>query len=236
MSFAYFNGADLRGADLTGSELHFACLLGADLTKAKLCDADFKNARYDKDTIFPKGFVPPESMEWQGPPPGIDLSETPAAPGSMDFDSFFQLLSYKIDAARLSKARAMLKADRFQLFADVKGDALVGIVKSQSDRDLVYSCRLASDGKFSCCTQNLRPCGGLQGALCKHLLVLVIGLTKAGRLDPATVDVWINASKQQKPSIDQNLMSETFLKYKGAEAGEVDWRPTETIPEDYYAL
>jgi hypothetical protein len=31
-------------------------------------------------------------------------------------------------------------------------------------------------------------------------------------------------------------MSATFLRYKGAEAGEVDWRPTETIPEDYYTL
>jgi hypothetical protein len=31
-------------------------------------------------------------------------------------------------------------------------------------------------------------------------------------------------------------MSEALLKYMGAEAGEVDWRPMETIPEDYYAL
>jgi hypothetical protein len=30
-------------------------------------------------------------------------------------------------------------------------------------------------------------------------------------------------------------MSTTFLRYKGAEAGEIDWRPTETMPEDYYA-
>jgi hypothetical protein len=31
-------------------------------------------------------------------------------------------------------------------------------------------------------------------------------------------------------------MTEAFLQYKGAEAGEVDWRPTETIPEDFYAV
>ena len=31
-------------------------------------------------------------------------------------------------------------------------------------------------------------------------------------------------------------MSAIFLRYKGAEAGEIDWRPTETIPEDYYSL
>ena len=73
---------------------------------------------------------------------------------------------------------------KVQLFADVKDDALVGIVKSQSNRDLVYSCRLDQDGSFACCTQNLRPCGGLRGALCKHLLVLIVGLTRAGQLDP----------------------------------------------------
>ena len=59
---------------------------------------------------------------------------------------------------------------------------------------------------------------------------------KSATNDPATVDNWVNASRRQKPAIDKDAMSETFLRYKGAEAGEVDWRPTETIPEDYYAL
>ena len=31
-------------------------------------------------------------------------------------------------------------------------------------------------------------------------------------------------------------MGAVLFKYKGAEAGEIDWRPTETVPEDYYAL
>ena len=31
-------------------------------------------------------------------------------------------------------------------------------------------------------------------------------------------------------------MAATFLKYKGAEAGEIDWRPTESVPEDFYAV
>jgi hypothetical protein len=130
----------------------------------------------------------------------------------------------------------MLKADRFQLYAEVKNDTLVGVVKSQSDPDLVYSCRLGADGAFACCTQNLRPCGGLHGKLCKHLLVLLVGLAKAGQLDPATAEHWAQASRKRHPVLDKDAMSETFLRYKGAEAGEVDWRPTETIPEDYYAL
>jgi hypothetical protein len=130
----------------------------------------------------------------------------------------------------------MLKAERFQLFADLKEDAIAGVVKSQTSNDLVYSCRLAADGSFGCCTQNLRHCGGLRGALCKHLLVLIIGLAKAGELDAATVNHWIELSRSRKPTLDEDAMSATFLRYKGAEAGEVDWRPTETIPEDFYAM
>jgi len=132
--------------------------------------------------------------------------------------------------------KALLKAERFQLFVDVTGDSLTGVVKSQSDPDLVYSCRLCSDGAFACCTQNLNPCGGLRGAPCKHLLVLVVGLAQASEIDAATVDNWLVASEAHKPALDKDAMSETFLRYKGAEAGEIDCRPTETIPEDFYAL
>jgi hypothetical protein len=72
--------------------------------------------------------------------------------------------------------------------------------------------------------------------LCKHLLVLIIGMTKGGELDPTTVNQWIQASRYKKPELDKDTMGETLLRYKGAEAGDVDWRPMETIPEDYYSL
>jgi hypothetical protein len=154
----------------------------------------------------------------------------------MDFDAFFTNLGKKVEIARMRKATAMLKAERFQLFADVTDSSLVGVVKSQTSKDLVYSCRLGSDGRFGCGTQNLKPCGGLQGALCKHLLVLIVGLAKAGKLDPATAYGWAEASQGRAPELDKDALSETFLKHKGAEAGELDWRPTETIPEDFYAM
>src|SRR5439155_3746425 len=123
------------------------------------------------------------------------------------------------DAAKLTKALAMLKAERFRLYAQVASDFLVGVVKSQSDPDLVYSCRLAGDGVYGCCTQNLNVCGGLRGSLCKHLLVLIVGLARGGELDPNLVDQWVLLSQGQKPVLDKDAMSETFLRYKGAEAG-----------------
>jgi hypothetical protein len=159
----------------------------------------------------------------------------PAETGGTNFADLLASLEHK-DPSRMSKALDMLKKERFKLFAQVEGDSIIGVVRSQSEAERVYSCRLTSAGSYACCTQNLNACGGLRGALCKHLLVLIVGLARAGQIDPAVVDAWVKASRAQKPELDRDIMTATFLRHKGAEAGEIDWRPTETIPEDYYAL
>jgi len=153
-----------------------------------------------------------------------------------DIASFLKALELRADVAKIQKATKMLKAEKFQLFNDITDAHMSGVVKSQTDPDLVYACRIESDGQYACCTQNLNICGGLRGSICKHLLVLIIGLVKAGRLDPGTIDGWVAKSRSTKPELNKETMGEIFIRYKGAEAGEVDWRPTETVPEDYYAL
>lgn len=157
-----------------------------------------------------------------------------AAP--IDLPGFIRQLTAGTDPSRMAKVTKMLRAERFQLFSAVTDDHVTGVVKSQTDPGLVYACRLGTSGEFFCCTQNLMHCGGLRGALCKHILVLAIGLAQSGELDPARASAWATASKQHKPALDRDAATATFVRYKGAEAGEVDWRPTETIPEDYYAL
>lgn len=165
-----------------------------------------------------------------------ELAErTPAHPVT-DAASLIAALPVRLkDSARLSKALAMLKSEGFQLFHEVASDAIAGVVRSQSGNDLVYACRLAANGDVSCCTQNLNVCGGLRGEACKHLLVLLIGLARAGAVDAATVDSWLAAGLQRKPVLDRELMAEVFLRYHGATAGELDWRPTTTLPEDFLA-
>jgi uncharacterized protein YjbI with pentapeptide repeats len=233
-------GAVFRDADLGGVSFDDVGLEGADLSSADLEGASFEDTSYDQHTRLPPGPVP-EGLVWagQGENPhlrkGLNVQQAPES-ASMDVDTFIQRLRANVDLGRLGNALAMLRAERFQLFAEVAADHLVGVVKSQSSATRVYSCRLDAGGSFSCCTQNLRPCGGLQGAVCKHLLVLVVGLVKGGKADPAVIDRWVSASRRQRPVLDKDVLSATFLRYKGAEAGEVDWRPTETIPEDYYAL
>lgn len=232
-SKAIFHETNLFEADLT-----YAKLQGADLSTAWLKDVKMYKTEFDEHTKLPPDFKP-GGMQWMGPGPDpLQLKEVleSAPKEALNFDEFLERLQKSIDIDRLKKSLKMLKAESFQLFAEVTDEAMVGVVKSQTDPDLVYSARLSSNGVFACCTQNLNPCGGLRGALCKHLLVLIIGLTKAGQLDANVADAWARASKLQGPKLDKDIMSETFLRYKGAEAGEIDWRPTETIPEDYYAF
>jgi uncharacterized protein YjbI with pentapeptide repeats len=153
-----------------------------------------------------------------------------------DIATFLKALELRADKSKIDKATKMLKAEKFQLFNDITESHLNGVVKSQTDPDLVYACRIESGGQYACCTQNLNICGGLRGSICKHLLVLIIGLVKAGQLDPSDIDGWIAKTHDTKPELNKETMGEIFIRYKGAEAGEVDWRPTETVPEDYYAV
>jgi hypothetical protein len=159
----------------------------------------------------------------------------------IDWDDFLDRLPTIVDGGKLSKAMAMLRSERFRLYAEVQPDYVCGIVRSQSSASRAYACRLATDGRYSCCTQNLIQCVVSHGSPCKHLLVLVVGLVKAGDLGTAPALEWLKGARMMgqtrdgcKP--DKDVVAATFLKFKGAEAGEVDWRPTETIPEDFYAM
>ncbi len=226
-----------RETNLAGANLSRADLTGTDLSTADLEGAKLSGATFDQTTQFPQGYKLPEDMNWRGKGANPALLQAPKLQvGSLSTEDFMARLAESVEAERLKKALKMLKAERFQLYAQVTGQGLVGVVKSQTDPDLVYSCQLNRDGAFACCTQNLNICGGLRGALCKHLLVLIVGLANGGQIDAAEVDNWIVASKAHKPQLDKDVMSETFLRYKGAEAGQIDWRPTETAPEDFYAF
>src|SRR5262249_31657217 len=218
-SEANFTGADASGANLRGRNWKRACfkepnLSGADFSYSSVCGADFSGAnldgtvfdqtRFDEATIFPKGIALDAALTWvgKGTDPRLPKPEDLKTKGPLDLDSFLARLAENTEAAKLQKALSMLKADRFKLYAQVEKDSVVGVVKSQSDPELVYSCRIAADGTFACCTQNLNVCGGLRGSLCKHLLVLIVGLANGNELDLAEVDSWVAGSRARKPELD----------------------------------
>jgi hypothetical protein len=166
---------------------------------------------------------------------------TPKAPTARTaWDDFLDGAREVADGGKLAKALAMLRGERFQLYADVQPEVVCGVVRSQSSAGRVYACRLAGDGRYSCCTQNLIQCVVSRGSPCKHLLVLVLGLVKAEQLPAAAALDWLHKARRmgQKPDgykPDKDVATATFLKYKGVEAGEIDWRPMETVPEDFYS-
>jgi hypothetical protein len=247
---AWCAGADLRGADFSGASLAHANLRGCDCRKASfqncsldeanlsggnLCGVDlssanlhgavFTEASYDEGTRWPFSFRPPAGLLWAG------RGRVPVG-----LAGFVRCLEPYVDARRLGRALEMLKAERFQLYSRVEADGLAGVVKSQTEPTKVYSCRLGADGRFACCDQALSACQGMREALCKHLLVLLIGLARTGEVDPAVAERWVQASRQRKPKVEGEVMSETLLRYQAAQAGDLDWGPTETVPADYYAL
>lgn len=228
-----FGKADLSNADLSG-----VSLLAADLTGATLAGAAFTDGYFDAATKWPKGFVIPAEWMFHGNGDDPRLAKL-AKKGAQDIHGLMTRLHATIDAKRMKRTLDMLKGGKNQLFAEVEPTLVRGVVRSQTEEDLVYSCVLTDDGTYACCTPDVRECLGLRGEPCKHLLVLLIGLARAGELDPATADKWVLAAKDKNHrwnKTTKNHVSETLLRYKGVQAGEVDWRPTETIPEDYYAM
>jgi hypothetical protein len=228
--------AQCRNAIFAMANMQFVNLCGADLTDANLQGADLQHARYDQNTKWPRGFRPTAEMRWMGP--GVPPATRKKAIAT-DIDGLMARLHKLIDPARMKRTLDMLQKEKHHLFCEIEPTMIRGIVCSQRKTDLIYSCVLTEDGIYSCATPDLAKCMGLAAEPCKHILVLVIGLARAGQLDPATADRWLLAAKTKSPRWNRtvkNYISDSLLKYKGAEAGEVDWRPTETIPEDYYAM
>lgn len=163
-------------------------------------------------------------------------AEAPKRGQPVVFSVFLTQLYGTVDEAKVGRALKMLQTDAFKLYARLDDACLVGVVRSQTGSGSVYASWLRPDGRYGCSQADLADCMGLQGSPCKHLLVLLIGLARTSQMPIASALAWIRAVRGKRPKTDRDLCAETFILYKGAEAGEVDWRPTETIPEDYYAL
>jgi hypothetical protein len=232
-------GVKLIGADLTGANLTAADVSGADFTDANLTDIVLAKLVFDQNTIWPTGFQVPEGARWTPGTPDPRFDGVGEEAVAANLDGLLARLHKTIDTNRMTRTMEMLKGGTNQLFAEIDTNAVCGVVRSQREEDLVYSCVLRSDGTYSCVTPDLATCLGLRGEPCKHLLVLLIGLTKAGELQPQTTDKWVCAARGKQHKWNESVreqVSDTLLKYKGAAAGEIDWRPTETIPEDFYAM
>ncbi|MEX2681668.1 MAG: hypothetical protein Q6373_008710 [Candidatus Sigynarchaeota archaeon] len=140
---------------------------------------------------------------------------------------------------KIQKAIAMFKKERNLLYID--GDPVAGtmkaVIKSQTHPDeLEYAVFLNKAGNFFCTTQNLRPCGGLRGQICKHIVLGLIALVKSGTMDCREISGWVKLTSNNRPVLDKDEATRIFLKYKNALDGKLDWRPIEILPEDFMAV
>lgn len=168
----------------------------------------------------------------------LELLALVSSPGKGDFDvrALTVQLRTVVDPKKVGRAIQMLKKESFQLFAEATESSLGGVVRSQTYADTFYACWVESDGRYGCFDDDVSHCWGQQGGLCKHSLVLLIGLAAEGEITPRQALAWAMATQKKGASEDKERSAELILRYKGAAAGEIDWRPTETVPEDYYAL
>ena len=160
---------------------------------------------------------------------------------SREPDPMLEQFGSVTDSTALTKALTMLRKERFQLFAEADANHVLGVIRSPSDPKRVYACKLNADGTYYCCTQNLIKCVTSSRSPCKHVLVLVLGLTKAGQCASSTSIDWLSKSQIQGKTTtgsqpDKEEVTSILVRYQGVEAGEIDWRPTETLPEDFYAM
>lgn len=150
----------------------------------------------------------------------------------LDFLGFVVQLRNVADAKKTDRAIQ----ESFQIYADVQDESVAGIIKSQSSPSRYYASWVQSDGSYCCYDNSLNECMGLQGKMCKHILVLLMGLSCNGDLQPQKALNWVTACMRKSPTESEDQSAQMLLRYKGVEAGEIDWRPTETVPEDYYVL
>ena len=242
MTFAFTGGFSHGAADLEGGPAALLEPFGAHVAEEITNEVDFlvvgerrakgKTSDLRKAQDLMDAGVNLQLMEEQG---FLDLlASQKTTDDSLDFSGFVVQLRGVADPRRINRAIKMLKKESYDLYAQISDECVSGIVRSQTRDGDYYAPWLGADGTYGCCDDYVEPCMGLQGSVCKHLLVLLMGLANSGELEPKMALDWMKKASTRRPGNNHDPSAEALLRYKGVQAGEVDWRPTETIPEDYY--
>lgn len=224
MQGADWRGANLREANLKKANLHQARFQAADLSDANLSEVAAHGTQYDDSTRFPDGYKP--GTGW------VSTSAT-EEPAPADFNAFYHQLSNLV--AHLGRDVFSLHgAQVAPLWAQVTEDGLRGVVPEAANATTFRACHLSSAGAHQCGTQNFTLCEDAAKGLCKHLVALLLDLAKTERLPLGDAARWARLSLAHEGQLDKNLLAAIFAQY--ADSTQSDYRPNETLPEDYYAL
>lgn len=138
---------------------------------------------------------------------------------------------------RIDKAIRMFRREKNLLYIDKNNNSLKAVIKSQTKpNQLEYAISLKSNGEFFCGTQNLYPCGGLRGKICKHIILALIAAIKSGAGTINELINWVDNTITHRPKFLKSDATEIFMKYQYALEGKIEWRPVEILPEDFMAF
>lgn len=259
LPYAKLCNAILVDTNLSDSDCTLTDLRGADLSGAVVTGAKFAGAQYDETTVLPANFPQWSDLSWVGSGPDAYMlaqKQGLSQRSINNFDQFMALLLATFGRTRMENARKMLVKDRCLVFAEVTENGVIGVVRSHLEPDVAYGCHLGIAGQYSCITQKLTPCKnlkdtqwhakraketgelgvGLRVAPCKHLMVLFITLAQTNKMDLPLLSKAVLDTIDRKPVLAKALVTKILLKYQSAQTGALDWRPPESVPEDYYSV
>ena len=255
LSDAVFENCDLRGADFSTANLHDTVFRGSKIDEQTKWPKGFALTW----NMVWAGTGPSPLPEPPPPPPeptpvaadedfddddldgddldGDDLeaeeTDDEGTAEAGDLAGFLDQLEEHVSVGKLDKALDLLQATPLELFYDLSKSAVSGVVRAPDDPDLAFCCHLSDDGAYGCCSSNLATCNGLRGSLCKHLLVLLVGLVQKGVLPAERAAQWVAASTENKPETDKELCSQSLERLESATRGGPAWKPVATNPEDF---
>ena len=118
---------------------------------------------------------------------------------------------------RIDKAIRMYKKEVNLLYIEKDNEGLKAVVKSQTHPEkLEYAVNLTAKGNFFCGTQNLYPCGGLRGKICKHIILALFAAIKSNQASGEELISWVEKTNNRKPYFDKPQATRIFLKYQNA--------------------
>jgi uncharacterized protein YjbI with pentapeptide repeats len=224
---------NLNGAILAGANLRQADLRGAQMETAQLAGADLTAAEYDRTTRFPPDFLPDRAGMLRRlvavmPPPAEH-----SPPEANDLDLLQQQIAQDLGSPEADVLFILAEHGYGVLATEVQPWRVSGVVIEPGNSDRLYCCRLTSAGNFVCGTDKLVLCGRRRRGYCGHLALLLLTLVQRDQLDPQTAIDWLHRRYSPQPRPDRQTLAAILDRFTPTPP---DYRPTETLPEDYYAL
>jgi len=151
-------------------------------------------------------------------------------------EAIFGQLSEKT-RRKVARAIDMLRSQQNMLHIKSSDHAVNAIVKSQTDEDIEYATCIGEDGRYYCVSNTLDACLGMQGTICKHIILTVLAAAKDGRVPREVLSSWIQATLDNEAVIDPDEATTMFCECKNGplELGK-GWRDVTILPEDLVAF